>query len=297
MNRSAAKWFLLGMSLGLVCAVARARPLPVVLGVCDPSRLNAAMLGRARLLAAAGAEPDAIVCLTGGALASPAMPAANRAAQAIALADAAGVDVVNLAARDLTGEATALAGAIQAAKARFVSASFRLAPGGAAPWADVAFVERGGRKYAVIGLADQPPAKAGGAMAGLRYVEPREALAAALNKVGNVAGVIVLADLPLAGLRALLDDLPRVDLIVVSGRGGGAPSIPGQSPAVRAFPGGAAVTVIRAGGADGRPSAVAVVLREPAVPCAAFRALAAAGQLMIQPVPDLPPLTADGPAG
>lgn len=297
MNRSAAKWFLLGISLGISCAVARARPLPAVVAGCDPSRLNAAMLGRARLLAAAGVQSEAILCFTGGALVSPGLPAANRVAQAVALADAAGVDVVNLAARDLDGEPAVLAAAILAAKARFVSASFRLAPGETSPWANVVFVERGGREYAVIGLADQPLVPRPNAISGLVYIEPKEALTAALSRVGNAAGVIVLADLPLEKLRALLDEPSRIDLIVVSGRGGGAPSVPGQIPVVRAAPGGAAVTVILTGGAGARPTADSVVLREPAVPCAAFRALETTGQLKVQPVPDLPSLTGDEPAG
>src|SRR4051794_2376962 len=108
--------------LALVCAAAAPscafaadappRSLPTIAGGCDLADWRAAQLGRDRLPAASGAaSADAIFVVTGGGFVAPAFDPQQHAAQIVALADAAGIDVVNLAARDFAaaGDATKLA--------------------------------------------------------------------------------------------------------------------------------------------------------------------------------------------
>jgi len=134
------------------------RPVPTVLALADIAEWRIAMLGRAALPAEADGK-NAILVVTGGVAAMVADPG-----QAAALADAAGIDVINLAQRDLPAEPAALV----AAGARFISATFA-APG--ASWRSHAIVERGGKKYAVIGLASRSSVSP--LPAGVRYIDPR----------------------------------------------------------------------------------------------------------------------------
>src|SRR5687768_2604126 len=107
--------------VGAPSAARAARPTPPVAALGDVADWRAAKLGRAALPLEAD-EKNAILVVTGGAVAT-----SLDAKQAALLADAAGIDVLNLAQRDLPADPASLAGT----KAKFVSASFSV-PG--APW-------------------------------------------------------------------------------------------------------------------------------------------------------------------
>lgn len=262
-----------------VAALARAAALPTIVALTDPAQPTAAALGHDRLLAATGAGPGSLVFIAGGGFSAIGADSNERAAKAAALLDAAGADVVNLAHRDLAGDAGKLAAAIASAKAKFVSASFKLPGGAKTPWRNVVFVDRAGTKIAVIGLAATSSSAQSDTIPRLVYVQPKEALAQALTEVGNASGVIVLADMPLVDVARLAASSPKVDLFVVSGRGGGTPSVPGQPRIVRAPVGGGAAAVI-----DAAKGTTTAILTRPGEPSAEFRALAATWDVASLPV-------------
>src|SRR4051812_44734715 len=152
-------------------ADAPSRALPTIAAACDVADWRPAQLGRDRLPAQSGAgSADALLVVSGGGFVAPAFDPQQHAARIVALADAAGIDVVNLAARDFAaaGDATKLAGGIGAAKAKFISASFK--PPTATTWKSHAIVERGGRKIAVVGIAGRGEDK----VDGVEFIEPRD---------------------------------------------------------------------------------------------------------------------------
>src|SRR5688572_6779378 len=166
--------------LTLTCCVEAAhaaRPTPAIGATCDMIEWRSAQLGREKLPAELGVAADGLLVVTGGAFAS-----GVDAAQIAALADAGGFDVVNLAHRDLTGDAAAFTTAINAAKAKFISASFALPQG--TPWKSHAVIERGGKRIAIIGVATQS-AHVAKAMPGVQFTEPAEALKKAIAEAGN----------------------------------------------------------------------------------------------------------------
>ena len=230
------------------------RPVPAVLALADIAEWRLAMLGRAALPTGADAK-NAILVVTGGATAS-----VSDLGQAAALAEAAGIDVINLAQRDLPAGPGALAGT----GTKLVSASFT-APG--STWRSHLVIERGGKKYAVIGLASRSSVSP--LPAGVRYVEPREALGKAIAEAGAVDGIIVLADAPLSQAAPWQEERPEVDAVVITGRGGGGPRVEGHPRMLRAPPGGDAIGVLPAAG---KP-AFAVALDPPAAPSEAYRKL------------------------
>ncbi|MEO6434299.1 MAG: VWA domain-containing protein, partial [Tepidisphaeraceae bacterium] len=245
-------------------AARAARATPVVAASCDVADWRLAKLGRAALPAEVD-EKNAILTITGGAIGS-----AGAKPQA-ALIDLAEFDVVNLAQRDLAGDPAALAATLAAAKTRFISASFTMA---GAPWKSHAIIERGRKRYAVIGIATRSAASA--MPANVQFVEPREALKQAIAEAGNVDGLIVLVDAPLSEAAAWQKEFPQIDAMIVSGRGGGGPAVTGLAvgglaKVLRAPPGGQALGVLPA---DGAKSAFAVTLNAPATPSEAYQKLA-----------------------
>src|SRR5687767_7443174 len=79
-----------------------ARPTPPIGAASDVADWRSAKLGREKLPAELGVGADGLLVITGGAFAN------SDVAQVAALADAAGFDVVNLAHRDLAGDAAAM---------------------------------------------------------------------------------------------------------------------------------------------------------------------------------------------
>jgi hypothetical protein len=209
------------------------RALPPVVAMSDVADWRIAAIGRDKL----PVGKDAVLTVTGGAFVSATVDAKDQAARSVALIDAAEFDVVNLAHRDLVGDLTAL----PKAKTPLVSASFAAA---GASWKSHAIVERGGKKYAVIGIASKSDVTPIG---NLQYVEPAEAIKKALADAGQVDGVIVLADLPLSDAAALKAANPAIDAVLVSASGGGAPVVADQPRIARAVPGGAALSVLPVG--------------------------------------------------
>jgi Mg-chelatase subunit ChlD len=256
------------------------RPVPTVVAACDVIDWVSAEIGRAKLPAEAAAA-DGLYVITGGVRAVGGADAKTAGAQTAALIDAAGVDVVNLAHRDLVAEPSALA----PAAAKLVSASFT-SQGQPAPWRSHAIIERGGKRVAVIGIATKSEFEP---MAGLQYIEPREALTKALVEAGAVDAVVLLADAPLADVAALVKETPAVDAVIVSGRGGGAAAVEGLPLALRVPPGGRALGVRPA---DAAKPALAVALDRPAELSAAY--VAAAKQFGFRPTP--PALSKEAPA-
>src|SRR5688500_12473385 len=124
------------LTLACLVDVARgARPTPPIGAASDVADWRSAKLGREKLPAELGVGADGLLVVTGGAFTNA------DAAQVAAMVDASGFDVVNLAHRDLAGDAAAFSKAIGAAKAKFVSASFTLPQ--ATPWKSHAVIERG----------------------------------------------------------------------------------------------------------------------------------------------------------
>src|SRR3982751_705930 len=84
--------------LGAICArinsTSQAADAPTIAAACDVADWRAAQLGRDRLPAPASA--DALLVVSGGAFVPPAFDAQQHAARIVALADAAGIDVVNV---------------------------------------------------------------------------------------------------------------------------------------------------------------------------------------------------------
>jgi hypothetical protein len=240
---------------------------PVLLNFSDLHDWTAAQLGHDRLIQSGG-EANALLVVTGGAFDGAAASEQRTAADA-ALIDAAGFDVVNLAHRDLRGNAAALVDMIGKAKAKFISATFELPQGQTTPWKAMAVIEKGGRKIAFIGLADQSASMqlpGSGVMAGLRFTPPQAALKQIMPQAERAADtIVILADAPVAQAAQWIKTYPKISAVIVSGRGGGGVDVPGQPKLFRAPPGGEAMGIVSVGG-----SAKAIPLRAPDAPSAAF---------------------------
>ncbi len=272
---------LLLLSILLLPAYGAAPAAPTVLSFSDLRDQTAAKLGREGLIKAGGSA-DAMLAVTGGALVGGAAAGDQRLAVDVAMVDAAGFDVVNLAHRDLRGEAAALAGAIGKSKAKFISASFQLPPGQTTPWRPMAVVERGGHKTVFIGIADQSASMMlpdSGVVAGLQFAPPEEALKRVMPEAERAGDtIIVLADAPLAEAARWIKAYPKISAVIVSGRGGGGIEVPGQSKLSRAPAGGEAMGIVRSGG-----SGKVVALEPPQSPSAPFTA--AEKQFGLAPAP------------
>ncbi len=257
-------------------AFAAEPPPPPIVHLCDLGEQTAAELGRERLVAALNAGSDAIIAATGGVLAAQGAAPGERIACAVALAEAVPFDVVNLAHRDLAGEAAALADAIARAKVQFVSASFRLPAGRDTPWKELAVVERGGLKTAFVGIAARAPSMelpGSNVVAGLQYVEPAAALAAALPRAAAAAdGIVILADADPAEAAAWAASSPKVRAVIVSGRGGGAREFAPERKIFLAPTGGGAAATITF--APPGPRGTVTQLPRPDTPSAAYAQVA-----------------------
>ncbi|MFQ5844092.1 MAG: hypothetical protein ACE5JG_03810, partial [Planctomycetota bacterium] len=157
-----------------LASLAHAGDTPVVVA-CDPADRVSAKLGRDGLVRALELDDGAILAVTGGALASGGAPKDAAETYAPAMLDAAGFDVVNLAHRDLAGDADRLAAALAAAKVRFISATFRMAEGKPTPWKRSVIV-RGTAFLGVAGRSASMDLPGSGAIEGLRFTEPGRAI-------------------------------------------------------------------------------------------------------------------------
>ncbi|HEX8524742.1 MAG TPA: DUF4352 domain-containing protein [Tepidisphaeraceae bacterium] len=275
------KTIVCGMMLAIALLVSAARaqekhPLPVVWSACDVADWRLAQIGRDKLPKTFGANVDALVVVSGGAFVN----ADLEAKEIVAFAGAAGIDVVNLAQRDLGSDPGVLAGAIGSGKTKFVSASFSLA---GATWPSHAVVERGGRRFGVVGIAMK---LAGELPAGVQYVEPRAALQRAIAEVGSVDGVIVLADAPVSECATLIKEFPQIDAMVVSARGGGSVSVPAQARIVRAPAGDQALAILPS---DPKGEPFGLMIPRPHEASERYRELA---QTRVAHLPKAPAITA-----
>lgn len=260
---------------------------PTILNLCDPAKWTAAKIGRQGLVAAGGTGEGALV-LTGGAFDGGAPAGSERLAADAAMVDAAGFDVVNLAHRDLRGDAASLASAIEKSKAVYISACFQLPQGHATPWKPMAVVESAGHKIAFIGLAEESASMRlpdSGVMKRLRFTSPQEALKQVIPQAQQAAQIIVvLADAPIYQAAQWIKDYPQISAVIVSGRGGGGIEVPGQNKVFRAPPGGGALGVVSIGG-----GAKAVALSSPSTPSDAFTAVARQYALVPAPLEAMKP--------
>ncbi len=191
-----------------------------VVHLCDPGDWLIARHGRDSLLEASDAAPGSMLVVTGGALSSAGAPPGREAAFAVAMLEAAGVDVVNLAHRDLTGDAVEFREALAGCESGFISASFTMPD---QTWDPYVAVERDGWKVVFIGVAGRSPSMdlpGRGTIPGITYVSPPEALARTLARAPEADAVVLLADLPLAEAVALRQEFPRLEAVLCSGRGG-----------------------------------------------------------------------------
>jgi len=234
-----------------------------LLAACDPGDWTAARLGRKGLLEGAGLGDGARLVLTGGGLVSSGSPEGAARTYPVAMLEAAGFDVVNLAHRDLVGDAARLAKAIRDSKIAFVSANLRLPEGMTTPWKPFVVIERGGVRTAFIGVAARSASmdlEGSGAVEGVVVAEPRAAIEKALGTVrGKAHRVVILADARLSEVAGWLSGLEGVEAAVVSSRGG--TSLLGANRLFGAPPGGRGFTVLTLG--KGAPSAKQVLLVEP----------------------------------
>jgi 2',3'-cyclic-nucleotide 2'-phosphodiesterase (5'-nucleotidase family) len=194
-----------------------------LVAACDPAEWSTAKLGRDALLRATGLA-DAVLVMTGGVLSASAAPDGAASAFPVAMLDAAGFDIVNLAHRDLVGDSSLLVKAIGASKASFVSATFSLPEGGETPWEPFAVIERGGTRTAFVGVAarsaslDLPES---GVIEGLRVTEPRAAIEKALEAIsGKADRVVLLADAPVSSVSRWLGEFEEIEVALISSRAG-----------------------------------------------------------------------------
>ena len=122
------------------------RNIPPLIATSDITDWTLAAHGREAALQSLGMK-DAIFLVTGGAFSTDSIDPAARAQQAVALLDAAGIDIVNLSHSDLTGDATALIAAVTSARSKIISANISLPQG--TPWKSHVIVERGGKPTAI----------------------------------------------------------------------------------------------------------------------------------------------------
>jgi von Willebrand factor type A domain-containing protein len=255
--------------VALLCVIAAAsvasatEDASTIVAACDPGDWAAARLGRKGLLERASLSDGALLVLTGGALASSGSPESAACAYPVAMLDAAGFDVVNLAHRDLVGDAGRLAKAVGGSKAAFVSATLRLPEGTATPWKPYVVIERGGVKTVFIGVAARSASMdlpGSGATAGVIVVEPRAAIERALGAVqGKADRIILLADARISEVARWIAKFPSIDAAFVSARGG--ITLRAGDRLFGAPPGGRGLTVVTLG--KGAPSAKSVLLLEP----------------------------------
>jgi hypothetical protein len=246
-----------------------ARALPPIAGACDLADWRSAQIGRAKLPADLGiTASDGLLVVAGGAFTGADLDPKQHASKVVALIDAAGFDVVNLAARDLVGDPAALGNAINSSKAKFISASFSLLSG--APWKPFTIIERGGKKIAVIGIASQSKYIAN-PIPGLQYIEPADAIKKAIADSGTVDGIVLLADAPLADAATWIKQFPQIDGLIVSGRGGGGAVIDSLPRALRVPPGGDALAALPS---DASKPGFAINLDAPIDPSEGYKQVA-----------------------
>ena len=211
--------FLAGTCLVMVSLPAGAA-LPPIIHLSDPGEWLISQHGPGSLASVAGAGDKALLVITGGALRSSGAPDGREEAYAVALLDAAGVAVANLAHRDMVGNADSFNKAVGAGKVQFVSASFRLA---GQPWQPYTIIRVGDRNVGFIGVAGFSPSMAlsdRGAIPGLEYVPPSEAVRFALQQMKGADSIVLLADLPLSEALKLRAEFTSLSAILNSGRGG-----------------------------------------------------------------------------
>jgi len=255
--------------VSLLCLLAAVSPTAaaddpaVLVGACDPGNWTMARLSRKGLLEEAGLGDAALLTLTGGGLVSSGSPEGAAFTYPVAMLEAAGFAVVNLAHRDLVGDAAQLSGAIRNSKIPFISANLRLPDGTPTPWKTFVVIERGGVRTAFIGVAarsvsmDLPES---GAVPGVVVAEPRAAIEKALGAVrGKADRVILLADAPPSKVASWLSGLDGIEAALVSSRGGTSHLLTKRLFGAPA--GGRGLTVITFG--DGAPTATQVLLVEP----------------------------------
>ncbi|MEN8148908.1 MAG: VWA domain-containing protein [Planctomycetota bacterium] len=234
-----------------------------LVGACDPFDWSAAKLGRKGLLEGAGLGDETLIALTGGGLVSSGSPEDAAFAWPVAMLEAAGFDVVNLAHRDLVGDASQLAKALGESKIAFVSANLALPDGVATPWKAFVVIERGGVRTAFVGVTARSASMArpeSGAIEGLTVSEPRAAIQKTLGLIrGKADRVILLADARPSEVAGWLSGLDGVEAALVSSRGGAS-----HLMAQRQFgapSGGRGFTVLTFG--KGAPAAKQILLVEP----------------------------------
>lgn len=239
--------------------IAAADAMPQILHLCDPGEWLVAQHGRESLQAAASAEEGFALVVTGGALRSSGAPAGSEATFAVAMLDAAGADVANLAHRDLAGDAESLAEALTAGRTQFISASFSRPD---QPWRPFVSVRLGGRTVVFIGVAGRSPAMElpdSGAVPGLAFAPPPEAVAAALEQAPDADALVLLADLPLPEAVRLRQEFPQFQAVLCSGRGGVQLAEAAHGGVFLSPPGGERAALW----AEGEPSGRMVVLAPP----------------------------------
>ncbi len=194
--------------------------LPTIIHFCDPGEWLIAQHGRDSLRAVFGAEEESVVVATGGALRASGAPAGHETGFAVALLDAADVDVVNIAHRDLTGDVDELRAAILAAEPSFISANLSMPD---QPWRGYAVVQAGEHKVAFVGVSgrsasmDLPDS---GAMPDISHIPPANAIRRTLERLGDADAVVLLTDMPIAEALSLRREFPQLAAVICSGTGG-----------------------------------------------------------------------------
>jgi hypothetical protein len=208
----------------VACLIMTSQPVearvPPIIHLSDPGEWLISQHGPESLAALTGAGDRAVLVVTGGALRSSGAPTGREEAYAVALLDAAGVAVANLAHRDLAGDADSLKEAVNSGQAQFISASFRMV---GQFWQPYTIIQKGGRKIAFIGVAGISPSmtlSGSGAIPELEYVPPSEAVRLALQQIKTADSIVLLADLPLSEALNLRSEFSSLTTILNSGRGG-----------------------------------------------------------------------------
>ncbi len=199
---------------------ASAQQSPLV-GLCDPYDWQIARHGKLSLAEALELSEAPLLLLSGGGLAAGGPSDDGGREWALSLLAAAGVDAINLAHRDLRGDASELAAALKQSGLPFVAANLRLT-GVEAPWSDYLLLAGG---VACIGVAARSRAMelpGRGGVTGLQVEDPELALQRCLAALqGQAQRIVVLADVPRSQAASWPERFPSVDLFILSGRGGG----------------------------------------------------------------------------
>jgi outer membrane protein OmpA-like peptidoglycan-associated protein len=213
-------WVLFASACLATASLSAETDKPPIIHLSDPGEWLISQHGARSIASAAGAGEQALLVVTGGALRSSGAPAGLEDKYAVAMLDAAGVDVANLAHRDMAADADSLKKALTSGKVQFVSASFRLS---GQPWQPYTVIEKDGRKIAFIGIAASSPSMAlpgRAAIEGLEFVPPSEAVDSALQEIKDADSIVLLADIPLSEALELRSEFPALSAILNSGRGG-----------------------------------------------------------------------------